>query len=270
MPELPDVEAMRRYLLGRGLVGRKFTGAVLDWPKAVKGSSLEDLVLGILHKNVQDVARRAKFLMIRLDDGQSLVFHMRMTGSLLLEQGDTPRHPMTRNYFPLDDEWHLLFVDPRKLGTVQLVTDEASLVGNLGPEPLDDSFTPEVLMQRLERRKAPVKALLCDQNVIAGIGNIYADEILFAASIHPLTPGGTLTLKQGNLMHAATVEILTKAIDKLEDLVSKGGPPTESAEGLGTLKVPRKASAPCTICGSPIQRIIVRGRGAYFCSKCQK
>lgn len=177
---------------------------------------------------------------------------------------------MTRNYFPLDDDWYLLFVDPRKLGTVQLVSDEAPLVGNLGPEPLDDSFTPEVLMQRLERRKAPVKALLCDQNVIAGIGNIYADEILFAASIHPLTPGGTLTSKQGKLMHAATVEILTQAIDKLEALVSQGGPPTESAEGLGTLKVPRKANAPCTKCGNPIQRIIVRGRGAYFCPKCQK
>ena len=269
MPELPDVEAMRRYLIGRGLVGRKFTGAVLDWPKAVKGSSLEDLVLGILHKHVQDVARRAKFLMIRLDDGQSLVFHMRMTGSLLLEQGDTPRHPMTRNYFPLDDDWHLLFVDPRKLGTVQLVPDEAPLVGNLGPEPLDDSFTPEVFMQRLERRKAPVKALLCDQNVIAGIGNIYADEILFSAAIHPLTPGGSLTPKQGKLMHAATVDILNQAIDKLADLVSKGGPPTESAEGLGTLQVPRKANTPCTKCGDPIKRIIVRGRGAYFCPKCQ-
>ena len=269
MPELPDVEAMRRYLLGRGLVGRKFTGAVLDWPKAVKGSSLEDLVLGILHKHVQDVARRAKFLMLRLDDGQSLVFHMRMTGSLLLERSANPRHPMTRNFFPLDDDWHLLFVDPRKLGTVQLVADEALLVGNLGPEPLDESFTPEVLMQRLERRKAPVKALLCDQNVIAGIGNIYADEILFSATVHPLTPGGTLTHKQGELMHAATVEILTQAIDKLEDLVSKGSPPTESAEGLGTLKMPRKANAACTKCGEPIQRIIVRSRGTYFCPKCQ-
>ncbi len=269
MPELPDVEAMRRYLAGRGLVGRKFTGAVLDWPRAVRGSSLEDLVLGILHKRVREVGRRGKYLMLRLDDGQSLVFHMRMTGSLLMEQSSTPRHPMTRNYFPLDDDWQILFVDPRKLGTVQLVGDETAVVGNLGPEPLDESFTPEVLMARLERRKAPIKALLCDQNVVAGIGNIYADEILFAAGVHPLTPGGGLTPEQGELMHSATVGILTEAVDKLADLVSKGGPPTESAEGLGTLKVPRKAKAPCTRCREPIQRIIVRGRGAYFCAKCQ-
>jgi formamidopyrimidine-DNA glycosylase len=270
MPELPDVEAMRRYLLGRGLVGRKFTGAVLDWPRAVQGSSLEDLVLGILHKNVQDVARRGKYLILRLDDGQSLVFHMRMTGSLLLERSSTPRHRMTRNFFPLDDDWHLLFVDPRKLGTVQLVGDEAAIAKNLGPEPLDDSFTPDVFMQRLERRKAPIKALLCEQSVIAGIGNIYADEILFYAAVHPLTPGGSVTPKQVTLMHTATVQILTQAIEKLEDLVSRGGPPTESAEGLGTLKVPRKAGTPCTKCGQPVQRLIVRGRGAYFCPNCQK
>ena len=269
MPELPDVEAMRRYLLGRGLVGRKFTGAVLDWPRAVRGSSLEDLVLGILHKRIYDIGRRGKYLMLRLDDGQSLVFHMRMTGSLLLEHGSTPRHPMTRNFFPLDDDWHLLFVDPRKLGTVQLVGDEITIVKSLGPEPLDDSFTPDVLLQRLERRKAPIKALLCEQSVIAGIGNIYADEILFDAAVHPLTPGGSLTPKQGSLVHRATVEILTQAIEKLASVVSKGGPPTESAEALGTLKVPRKASAPCTKCGQPIQRLIVRGRGTYICPTCQ-
>ena len=260
---------MRRYLIGRGLVGRKFTGAVLDWPRAVRGTSLEDLVLGILHKHVQNVARRGKYLMLRLDDGQSLAFHMRMTGSLLMERSSAPRHPMTRNFFPLDDDWHLLFVDPRKLGTVQLVSEEAALVGNLGPEPLDESFTPEVLMQRLERRKAPIKALLCEQSVIAGIGNIYADEILFSAAVHPLTPGGELSSKQGKSLHAATGQILTLAVDKLAKLVSKGGPPTESAEGLGTLKVPRKANEPCTMCGQPIQRIIVRGRGAYFCPNCQ-
>ncbi len=269
MPELPDVEAMRRYLAGRGLVGRKFTGAVLDWPRAVQGTSLEDLVLGILHKRVSEVGRRGKYLMVRLDDGQSLVFHMRMTGSLLLERTSTPRHPMTRNYFPLDDDWQLLFVDPRKLGTVQLVGDEAAVAGGLGPEPLDESFTAEVLMERLAKRKAPIKALLCDQNVIAGIGNIYADEILFAAGVNPLTPGGSLTPDQGELMQKATVVILTEAVDKLADLVAKGGPPTESAEGLGALMVPRKAKAACTKCGEAIQRIIVRGRGTYFCAKCQ-
>ena len=269
MPELPDVEAMRRYLLGRGLIGRRFTGAVLDWPGAVQGTSLEDLVLGILHRHVDDVGRRGKQLLMRLDDGQSLVFHMRMTGSLLLEQSSTPRHPMTRNVFPLDDDWFLLFVDPRKLGTVQLVGDEAEAVEGLGPEPLDDSFTPDAFMALMEKRKAPIKALLCEQSVIAGIGNIYADEILFAASVHPLTKGGDLKRKQIRAIHGATVEILSDAIERLEKLASKGGPPTESAEGLGMLKVPRKAKGICTICGKPIQRLIVRQRGTYFCPRCQ-
>ena len=158
---------------------------------------------------------------------------------------------MTRNFFALDDDWFLLFVDPRKLGTMQLVSDETPVVSNLGPEPLDESFTPDVFMERLERRKAPIKALLCEQSVIAGIGNIYADEILFDAAVHPLTPGGSLTPKQGGLMHKATVEILTQAIDKLADIVSKGGPPNgiggraghaESAkEGESALRQVRRA-----------------------------
>ncbi len=270
MPELPDVESMRRYLLGQGLVGRRFTGAVILWHKAIKGSSLEDFVLGITRRRIEQLDRRAKFLIFRLDDGQCLVFHMRMTGTLLLEPGSNARHPMTRNYFLLDDGRELRFVDPRKLGTLQLLEDEGQVTRNLGPEPLDPSFTAQMLMNRLKGRKAPIKALLCDQGVIAGIGNIYADEILFASAVHPLTPGGNLTHKQMKRMHQATVSILCKAIDNLADLAARGGPPTESAEGLSTLMVPRKKDEPCGVCGASIQRVPVRSRSTYFCLNCQR
>ena len=270
MPELPDVEVMRRYLLGQGLVGRRFTGAVILWHKAIKGSSLEDFVLGITQRRIEEVDRRAKLLIVRLDDGQCLIFHMRMTGSLLLESSSIARHPMTRNYFLLDDGRELRFVDPRKLGTLRLLEDEGQATKNLGPEPLDPSFTPQVLMDRLKGRKAPIKALLCDQGVIAGIGNIYADEILFASAVHPLAPGGNLKTKQTKRMHQATVSILSKAIDNLADLASRGSPPTESVEGLSTLMVPRKKDEPCRVCAAPIQRVPVRGRSTYFCLNCQR
>ena len=153
MPELPDVEVMRRYLLGQGLVGRRFTGAVILWHKAIKGSSLEDFVLGITQRLIEKIDRRAKLLIVRLDDGQSLIFHMRMTGSLLLEPGSSDRHPMTRNYFLLDDGRELRFVDPRKLGTLRLLEDEGQATNNLGPEPLDLSFTPQVLMDQANGSK---------------------------------------------------------------------------------------------------------------------
>ena len=121
---------------------------------------------------------------------------MRMTGSLLLEQSSTPRHPMTRNFFALDDDWFLLFVDPRKLGTVQLVSDETPVVGNLARNRWTNPSPRMCLWSGWNAARPPFKALLCEQSVIAGIGNIYADEILFDAAVHPLTPGGSLTPKQ--------------------------------------------------------------------------
>ncbi len=269
MPELPDVEAMRRYLVGCGLPGRSFTGAIILWPKAIKTPSLEDFVLGITDRRIEELDRRAKFLLFRLDDGQSLIVHLRMTGSLLVEPAFEPRHPMTRNYFTLDDGRELRFVDPRKLGMMWLVEDQSQVLKGLGPEPLEPSFTPQVLMEQLKGRKVPIKALLCDQAVVAGIGNIYADEILFASAIDPLTHGAELAPAQMERMYRAIVVILAQAIENLAPIVSKGGPPTESPEGLATLNVPRKEGQPCSQCGAPIQRVPVRGRSTYSCSKCQ-
>lgn len=269
MPELPDVEALRRYLVTQGLPGRTFTGATILWPRAVKTPPLEDFVLGVTHRRIVGLDRRAKFLLLRLDDGHTLIVHLRMTGSLLLEPAAAPRRPMTRSYFPLDDGRELRFVDPRKLGMLWLVASEGPLLDGLGPEPLESFFTPQVLQDRLNSRKVPVKALLCDQTVIAGIGNIYADEILHACAIHPLTLGSDLTAPQLAKVHQAIVNVLTKAIHQLDSIVARGGPPTESPEGLLTLRVPRREGQSCYQCGNKVRRVPVRGRSAYFCPQCQ-
>jgi formamidopyrimidine-DNA glycosylase len=270
MPELPDVEAIRRHLVAQGLVGRKFTGAAILWPRAVRTPPLEEFVLGITGRRIQELGRRAKFLLFRLDQGQTLIVHLRMTGSLLVEPATQPPHPMTRNSFSLDDGRELQFVDPRKLGMLWLVKDPVQVLNDLGPEPLEPSFTVSVLWERLKGHKAPIKALLCDQTIVAGIGNIYADEVLFTSGIHPLTFGSDLKAPQVKKMHHAIVAVLSRAIDRLAPMAPRGGPPTESPEGLMGLRVPRKGGQPCLRCATAIVQVPVRGRSTYFCPRCQK
>jgi len=269
MPELPDVEAIRCYLVSEGLVGRSFTGANLLWPRAVKAPAAEDFPLTLEGRRIEKLCRRAKFLLFHLDEGFSLIIHLRMTGSLMVEPASSLRHPMTRNLFALDDGRELRFVDPRKLGMLWLVEEPSQVLGGLGPEPLEPSFTPAVLARQLEGRNVPIKALLCDQSVVAGLGNIYADEVLFAASVHPLRKASVLSSGEVGGLHQAIVEVLAKATETLSRLMPIGGPPTESAEGQQVLMLPRAKGGACPRCAGPLERIPVRGRSTYFCSHCQ-
>ena len=269
MPELPEVEAVRRYLLKSGIVGLKFTDMVVMWPNAIKTPSLEDFVLGVIGRSVCNIDRRAKFLIIRLDDGQNIVAHLRMTGSFLMRSTAEPRHRMTRNYFAVDDGRELLFVDPRKLGMLWLVENENELTGMLGPEPLEPGFTPDLLGQILSKKMVPVKAILCDQKLIAGIGNIYADEVLFLSNIHPLTPGSEIPENQILLLRESIVISLSRAVETLDGLVEQELGLTESYEGSITLQVPRKIGDPCSNCRTNIERVQIRGRSTYFCMRCQ-
>ncbi len=268
MPELPDVEATRRYLISAGLPGRTIAGVELLWPGAVRRPSPKDFESGLAGRTVREVRRRAKYLVVELD-GPALVLHLRMTGSLLLSDTALERPRYTRNVFLLDAGRELRFVDPRKLGAMWLVRDESEVLGGLGPEPLDPAFTPEELQTRLAGRQAPAKALLCDQSLIAGIGNIYADEVLFQARVHPLRRGGDISKVEVARLHDAIVDRLREAVELLAPLVTGGGPPTESREGLAALLVQRSDGAGCSRCGGPISRVAVRGRSSYFCPSCQ-
>lgn len=266
MPELPDVEAIRIYLMPR-VVGQTFTGATLNWPRALREPSLEDFLLSLPDQKVAELARRGKYLLFRLDRADTLILHLRMTGSLVVMSSSAELNPFTRTVFHMDNDTQLRFIDPRKLGAIWLVEDERKVIGKLGPEPLEPSFTVEALASALSDRKVPIKALLCEQEVIAGIGNIYADEILFQAGLHPMKSADSLSEKETEGLHRAIQEILSRAIQLLTELLPLESPPTESDEAASILLIPRSKGQSCSACSSPIQRITVRGRGTYFCPK---
>ena len=268
MPELPDVEAIRRYLLTSGLIESRVTGVTLGWPRAVQGMSPEEFGRQLFGRAFLDVRRRAKYLLLPLDQ-DTLVVHLRMTGSLELTPASAIAPSKPSAVFELSGGQELRFYDPRRLGKLWLVDDPARLLAGLGPEPLEPSFTPEVLVERLARRRSPIKPLLLEQGVIAGIGNIYADEVLFCARLHPTRPASELTSQELGRLHQCIVSVLERATELLSPMIPLGGPPTESKEGRTVLRMPREAGASCTRCGTPVQRLVLRGRSAYFCLSCQ-
>jgi formamidopyrimidine-DNA glycosylase len=190
-----------------------------------------------------------------------------MTGSLLVDPADAR---FTRAILHLDDGVDLHFWDPRKFGVMWLAGDESAVENMLGPEPLGDDFTPDILAELLHGRTAPVKPVLLDQSVIAGIGNMYADEALFEAKIHPLKPAGKLTGDEIKRLHGAVRHVLQKALRKKGASVRNyirpdGSPGTAHDE----FNVAHGVGKNCPRCGTPIERIVVRGRGTYLCPRCQ-
>ena len=268
MPELPDVEAVRRYLIASGVVESRITGATLGWPRAVVEPSAGEFTWRVTGRTVLDVGRRAKFLYLPLDTG-TLVVHLRMTGNLEVVAPSTPARIRHSAVFNLSNGRELRFTDPRRLGKLWLVDDTAPLFDKLGPEPLKATFTVGLLAERLGRRRAPIKPVLLEQGVIAGIGNIYADEVLFCARVHPTRPAADLTDVEMGRLHACIVSVLKDAVEALTSVVPSGGPSTESERGRQMLGVPRQEGAPCSRCGTPVTRLVLRGRSAYFCGACQ-
>ncbi len=272
MPELPEVENTRRYLIDAGLPGRTFTGADIGWAKTVKSPSVDAFVSGIEGRRVREVKRRGKYILVPLSRSDSpaastLIVHLGMTGGLRVQQASHPAHPMLRHTFALDDGSELRFIDGRKFGKLWLTNDPADVLPVLGPEPLADEFTLEGLVLSLKGRNAPVKALLLEQSIIAGIGNIYADESLFLAGIHPLRPASGLSTEEILRLKDSIVAALTQAVGEYERSRNEGWPDPPMA--LDAWSIPRKDGGPCPHCGGPISAIRVRGRGTYFCPQCQ-
>ena len=240
MPELPNVEALRRYLVAQGLVGCTVTGVELLWPRGIRIPSEAEFRSDIVCRSIAAVRRRGKYLLMPLGGSPSrtLVLHLGMTGSLLVQRGDRVRPDHTRNVLLLDG--------------------------------LSLTFTTEVLAESLRRRNVPVKALLCDQAVVAGIGNIYADEVLFSAGVHPLKIGRRMSRRQVERLHGAIVTRLAEATELLVRRAPSVGPPSESEGGDEALLVPRAKGAPCSRCETPVTRAVIRGRSAYYFQRCQR
>jgi formamidopyrimidine-DNA glycosylase len=268
LPELPEVETIRRDLAPR-ITGKSFVGLTLNWPKTVQIPSIEAFKSGLVGQTIRGLDRRGKYLILRLESGDALILHMRMSGSLIIEPG-CEADPYTRTVFHLDDSSNLCFRDPRKLGVVWLVKDADEVVGKLGPEPLNYGFTLDIFHERICKRSAPIKAVLCDQGVIAGIGNMYADEALFAAGIHPLRPANKLSTEDIKRLYAEVRQTLERAIDccgaSISDYQRPGGQPGTAQSAF---KVAHRRGEPCPVCGTPIERIPIRQRGSYFCPRCQ-
>ncbi|MEE9202077.1 MAG: bifunctional DNA-formamidopyrimidine glycosylase/DNA-(apurinic or apyrimidinic site) lyase [Dehalococcoidia bacterium] len=264
MPELPEVETIKNDLVP-ALEGRRFIEVEVLNPGSVRYPSSEEFRRGLAGRGVLRLGRRGKYLIMYLDQG-ALVVHLMMTGGLFLSP-----HPATRVAFLLDDGTRLYFADRRKLGGLWLVVNAAQVVGELGPEPLEPDFTPQVLAERLVGRKAPIKALLLDQGFLAGVGNMYADEALFAAGIHPLRRGADLSPQEVEALHGAIRKVLLEGIHTGGASVDTYRRPDGSAGHTHDgFQVAHKRGEVCPCCGTPIRRLAVRQRGTYFCPTCQK
>ena len=275
MPELPEVETIRRQLAPH-LEGRFLRSLeVLDqrWCDPAAPEELDDAVRG---RRIESMGRRGKYFVIGLEDDVHLVMHLRMTGNLLLveEADDVPERPHLRARMALEGGRRLLFTDQRRFGTgvVLLGTPavEDYFASRLGVEPLSPDFTADALRDLAAGRRAPVKAFLLTQERVAGVGNIYADEALFRARIHPLRPVGTLKRPKLSALRDAVVASLEAGIDArgatIDDFRHADG-----ARGTfqDRFQVHRREGEPCPRCGTRIRKIRAAGRGTYFCPKCQ-
>jgi len=291
MPELPEVETIRRQLEPE-LIGRTIEAAeVLDqrWSRPAPPATVEEALRG---RRVRAVGRRGKYLIVGLDDGAALVMHLRMTGNLVLHDPERPiagpmaerlggprlyesrpeeRHLRAR--IRLDDGSELWFTDARRFGHGAVLRGgeiDAYFAARLGVEPLSGELTPERLCALAAGRRAPLKSFLLDQSAVAGIGNIYADEALFRARLHPLSPAGSMRLEHCEELCEGIVDALElglarggSSIDDYRD--ARGEPGSMQEEFL----VHTREGEPCLRCGEQVRRIVVSGRSTYFCTGCQ-
>lgn len=273
MPELPEVETVRRRIAplveGTTITGAEILDARLTRP--VSPGIVADALVG---DRIAAVERRGKYLLWRLGSGRTLVVHLRMTGSLLhAPAGELPADAHRRATLVLDTGAAVGYRDVRRFGTWELLDDghlRPYLASRLGPEPLAPSFTSARLARVVEGRRAPIKSVLLDQRRIAGVGNIYADEALWRARIHPRRPAGELDAAEVSRLHRAVRAALRRGLElsgsTLRDYVTPDG------EGGGMqheFHVYGRLGEPCDRCGRPIERIVVGGRGTWLCPRCQ-
>ena len=273
MPELPEVENTRRNLVRAGLAGCTIMDADITWANTVKKPSAPELAAGLKNRTIQEIQRRGKYLIFPLSGGNpanlpsTFIVHLGMTGRLQVQPKSQEPHPMTRHSFPLDDGRELRFEDGRKFGKLWLVDSPDEVLPVMSPEPFDDDFTVETLAESFEGRKAPVKALLLEQSIVCGLGNLYADESLFLAGIHPERPASGLSIDEVARLRQGIIDSLATAYAVYDRSREQHWPDPPTA--LTTWSHPRDKAAGCPNCGTNMAAIRVRARGTYFCPKCQ-
>jgi formamidopyrimidine-DNA glycosylase len=265
MPELPEVETIVRGLRGP-CVGQSIERVTINWKRHIAAPGPSQFSKQIKGQRIQSIGRRGKYLVFQLNDATMLI-HLKMSGDLtVVPSSDSPdKHAHTVFHFTNGHE--LRFSDTRKFGKVFLVKDINQVTGKLGPEPLDDDFTAKKLGELLHSRHRAIKALLLDQTVIVGVGNIYSDESLHRAKIHPLRHSDSLSEAEVRALWKSLRSTLSAAIlngGSSIDWVYRGG------QHQNHFRVYGRTGKPCPVCKTPIQRILVAQRSTHFCPNCQK
>ena len=274
MPELPEVETIKRILAPQ-LIGRIVEAVDIRNAQVIAHPSAEDLAAGLQGQRISDLTRRGKYLTLHLDSGDCLALHLRMTGQLLVMPADTPVEKHTHLILGLSEGMQLRYIDMRRFGRFWFLRaqEEDAFTGQagLGLEPTDTSLTAAYLSEKLGKRKKPVKEMLHDQTIVAGIGNIYSDEILFAAGIHPKTACAALTETDWARLAKKVREVILWAIDV------NAMTPEEYLRGRGKeyrnmpyLRVYGRSGQPCSVCGSILEKTTVGGRSSCYCPRCQR
>ncbi len=266
MPELPEVETIVCQLR-RQIKGKTVAAVRLHWPRSIEGSKKE-FFRRVRGMTVAGVSRRGKYIGVEGEDGTFFTIHLRMTGKLVLEPAAADRKHL-RVQFDFRDGTRLCFIDARKFGRIRLWPCRGQSCPGLGPEPLLPQ-TVRTALCRLKTRR-PIKSVLLDQTILAGIGNIYADEALFASGIHPMTPAAALDPGQQERLADAVPRILKLAIGRRgTTLRNYRTVSDESGENQEHLKVYGRSGQQCPACAAPIERIRISGRSSHFCPECQR
>ena len=275
MPELPEVQTVVNNLNELNIIGNRFTGAKVYWPKTIVKSTPKRFIGTIKGCTIRQITRRGKYVVISLSGNRTLLIHLRMTGRLNWELKNKPRNKHEHVILKVNGKHELRFQDTRKFGRILLTTAPETVLNRLGPEPLADGFTLSRFRNMLQRRKRIVKPLLLDQKFIAGLGNIYVDEALWQAKIHPQRISNSISGKEAGGLHRAIPMVLKRGLQNLGTTLGSGEGNFYSVAGrrgrnADELNVFRRTGQPCPRCGAAIERIIVAQRSSHICPACQR
>ena len=272
MPELPEVETLRRDLIRAGIIGRRIEDVDIFNRSSIRDDTPEAFRSHVRGTRFVLLSRRGKYLRFDLDSGGSILTHLRMTGGLKLSEDEGRADSHDRVRFHLD-KGRLIFHDTRKFGRLFYTERPGEVLDLLGPEPFSPELTVNLFFRRLTRHRRAIKPLLLDQGFLAGLGNIYVDESLFAAGIHPTRKSASLGLAEAEGLLTSIRQILTRAIENRGTSLGDGESNFSSGGLYGTnarvLQVFRRTGEPCPRCGSPIERMVLAQRASHFCPRCQ-
>ena len=281
MPELPEVETVARDLRGL-VVGARITGVRVGWRKTLRSQDPGAFAAAVVGRTITGTSRRAKLVVLDLDDGSAITIHLKMTGQLFVVRAGAMEDPYLRLVLAFEDGRELWFRDIRKFGRVGVARRDGvggDLVGELGgakgfkgfgPEPLDATFTVRRFRAGIRGRRGRLKPLLLDQGFLAGVGNIYADEALWAARLHPLRSATSLRPADEGRLYREIRRILAEAVERRGSSIDDYTAPEGDGSMQERLLVYQRAGEPCVRCGRPIRRIVIGARSTHFCSWCQR